>query len=296
MWQRKYDVIQVVLAKHGITRYRLAETCGEGWILPGSSGGEVEAESGTVVTPDRAYRFWLGWANGDYTLGEEDGSWYELTPENESESSWQEILHIQQQMRDDPTFGAREPLVLPAREPGQPTEREKAIIVEWLWPRFFDDYDTTEYDGPFFEVLDVQSGGHDLVGSLLPGEVQDISGIVVVAQGAFHFRLSWIWGPENDPFHRNPGHYSLGEEDGSWRPVLREECTEEQWQRLEMLQKSLEEAFSKLPHADHPTRSDLAGEDEQTNELSPAERRRIREQLRSESKPRTRRDRSEQRD
>jgi hypothetical protein len=287
MRNRKYDIIQAALAKRGITRYRLTANCGEGWLLPGYIGfWDTEVESGTVVTPDHAYRFWVGWANGDYTLGEEDGSWYELTAENESEDSWQEILQIQQQMRDDPESGKREPLVPPVRESGKPTEREELIIWWWLAPRFFNGYDLTGYEGSTFETFDVQSGGHDLVGSLLPGEVQDISGIVIVAQGTFHFRLSWVWGPENNPFHRYPGHYSLGEKDGGWRPVLREECTEEQWQQLQEAQERLKQIFAQLPAAEYARWTDLAEEEEKAkNEPSPEELRALREQRKGQ--PRT---------
>ncbi len=131
----------------------------------------------------------------------------------------------------------------------------------------------TDYAGPIFdafEVFEVQSGGHDLVGSLLPGEVQDISGILVLAQGAFHFRLSWELA--DDPRHHN-SKYSLGEENGSWRPVLREECSEEQWQKLRKTQQRLEQVFVQLPRSEQPERRDRAEDDVPSVEPLPCLRR-----------------------
>lgn len=271
MATRIRDIIQVALARRGITRYRLTGLLSEGWQLPGRAyDGETETESGIVVTPDRAYRFWVGWADGDYTLGEEDGSWRELTPEHNTEEDWQEIWQLQQQMRGDPTFGMREPIFPPVREPGKPTEREALIIWHWLAPHFFNEYDLIDYEGPTFETFDVRSGGHDLVGSLLPGEVQDITGIVVVNQGIYHFQLSWIWGPADDP-HHNPGHYSLGDKDGSWYSVSQEAYSEEQWQRFRMAQQRLEQAFAQLPRAERPHWRDLAEDD--TRPVQPRPRR-----------------------
>ncbi len=212
-----------------------------------------------------------------------------MTAEDTTEENWRRILQLQQKMQNDPLFGLREPPVSPVREVGRPTTREVQIIWWWLASsHFFADCDLTNYPEPIFEVfeiVDVQSGGHDLVGSLLPGEVQDISGIVVVAQGAFHFRLSWVWRPANDP--RHPGHYSLGEEDGSWRPVLREECTEEQWQQIQAAQQRLAQVFAQLPRNEHPGWRDLAEEEKRASEEkkeSIAEL--LRRRPRSERKPR----------
>jgi hypothetical protein len=284
---RMSEIIQATLERKGIVRYCITANYGEGRELPGhAEAGETIAEAGVVVTPERAYRFWMGWADGQYTMGEEDGSWHEVTPEEHPEEDWEEISRLQKKMRNDPEFGKHEPLVRPTRESGKLTGREELIIWWWLAPRFFNDYDLVGYDGPTFEVFDVQSGGHDLVGSLLPGEVQDISGIVVVAQGAFHFRLSWVWGPENVLYH-HPGHYSLGEEDGSWRPVLREECTEEQWQQIQAAQQRLAQVFAQLPRNEHPGWRDLAEEEKRASEEkkeSIAEM--LRRRPRSERKPR----------
>lgn len=253
MFDRVRDIIHVALAKRGITRYQLTDLTPENLQLPGSSHYmEVEAESGIVVTPEDAYHFELGWADGHYTLGEEGRGWHELAPDDTTAYNWQRILQLQQQMRDRPAFGWNKPLVHLVREPGKPTEREITIIWWWLASsHFFVSCDLTNYAGPIFEafeVLEVQSHGHDLIGSILPGEVQDISGILVLAQGAFHFRLSWELA--GDSHHHNPA-YSLGEENGSWRPVWREECSEELWLQLQVTQQRLEQAFARLPRFEH---------------------------------------------
>jgi hypothetical protein len=268
MFDRVRDIIHVALAERGITRYRLIDLTPENWQLPGSSYYmEIEAASGIVVTPECAYHFEFGWADDHYTLGEEGRDWHELTSEDTTEYNWHRVLQIQQQMRDDPAFGWCEPLVSPRRDLGKPTEREVMIIWWWLASsRFFAACDLTDYAGPIFEAFEVfavQSGGHDLVGSLLPGEVQDISGILVLAQGAFHFRLSWE--SVDDPYHRNPA-YSLGEENSSWRPVLREECSEEQWQQLQMTQQRLDQVFAQLPRSEQPKWRDRADDDVRSTE------------------------------
>lgn len=249
MSDRVRDIIQVALAERGITRYQLTDLTPENLQLPGSAYYmEVEAQSGIVVTPEHAYHFELGWADEHYTLGEEGKSWHELTPDDTTAYNWQRILQFQQQMRDDPAFGRREPLVSPVREPGKPTEREITAIWWWLASsRFFAYCDLTDYAGPVFEafeVFEVQSHGHDLVGSILPGEIQDISGILVLAQGAFHFCLSWDSAVGSHP--RNPG-YSLDERNGSWSRVLPEECSSVQWQHLQITQQRLEKVFAQIP-------------------------------------------------
>src|SRR5579883_75492 len=291
MTGRAEDIIHTLLAKHGVGRYWLIDLTPEYVELPGSAYyQEVVAQSGILITPDHVYHFELGWEGEYYTLGNKGESWPELTAEDTTEENWRKILQLQQKMQNDPLFGLREPPASPVREVGRPTTREAQIIWWWLASsHFFAECDLTDYPEPIFEVfeiIDVQSGGHDLVGSLLPGEVQDISGIVVVAQGAFHFRLSWVWGPENVLYH-HPGHYSLGEEDGSWRPVLQEECTEEQWQQIQGVRQRLAQVFAQLPRNEHAIWRDLAEEEKRASEEkkeSSAEM--LRRSPRSERRPR----------
>ena len=79
---KEEDILRQLLNQHGISRYEIVGAVGEGKSLPGSSyPGEIESLSGTVVTPTTAYSFWLDWENNNFTLGEEDDTWSELSPE-----------------------------------------------------------------------------------------------------------------------------------------------------------------------------------------------------------------------
>jgi len=128
MFDRVRDIISVALARRGIIRYWLTDLTPQGLQLPGAAfDGEIEAESGIIVTPDQAYEFWLGWAENRY-LVEGKNDWRELALEETTEYNRQRILQVQQQMRDDPAFGIHEPALPPVREPGKPTERERTII------------------------------------------------------------------------------------------------------------------------------------------------------------------------
>lgn len=129
IFNRVRDIIHVLLAERGITRYWLTDLEPENLLVPGSAYyREIEAHSGIVVTPKHAYQFAFSWANGHYTLGEESRDWQERTSEETIEYTSQRIFQIQQQMHNDPTFGWREPLASPIREAGRSTTREETII------------------------------------------------------------------------------------------------------------------------------------------------------------------------
>lgn len=79
-------IIRELLARHGISVYDIA-AIPEGQELPGSSYlGELESMSGYITTPTSVYEFWFDWEDGHYSLGEEDGSWQEVTDETEYEA------------------------------------------------------------------------------------------------------------------------------------------------------------------------------------------------------------------
>jgi hypothetical protein len=91
-------IIHQLLARHGITEYEVVGAVEEGKTLPGSSGPrDIELLSGTVVTPTTAYSFWLDWAEGGYTLGEQSGEWRELAPASIANDS--EIVAAQRRLR-----------------------------------------------------------------------------------------------------------------------------------------------------------------------------------------------------
>ncbi|GHO84382.1 hypothetical protein [Dictyobacter formicarum] len=86
----RQQLICDLLAEKGITQYELIDEVSEGRDLPPYQNfTEIENCSGMVVTLTAVYGFWLGWANGRHTLGEErmlqiDGKersfWYECPP------------------------------------------------------------------------------------------------------------------------------------------------------------------------------------------------------------------------
>ncbi len=92
------NIIRQLLAKHNITYYEIVGAVEEGQALPGSAGPrDLEALSGYVVTSTTAYSFWLDWENGTYTLGEQDGTWRELTPNDMQKND--EIIEGQQRLK-----------------------------------------------------------------------------------------------------------------------------------------------------------------------------------------------------
>lgn len=72
----RQQLIGDLLAEKGITQYELTGEESEGRLLPPYQNfGKIESCSGKVVTLTAVYGFWLGWANGRHTLGEERTFW-----------------------------------------------------------------------------------------------------------------------------------------------------------------------------------------------------------------------------
>jgi len=226
---RDEEIVQYLLSLRGIMRYCLIDYRPQGKTLPGSINHlELERYSGTVVTPMEVYFIgldWVGGEHGHYTLGEQPDRWVPINLQEEDEDTQQEILKIQQEMREDPLIGVHE-WYSPLRQPGKATAREELIISSRLrgsrlrWHKGFENY----------ALVDAQSGGHDLVGSLYPGEVQDITAILVLPYEVCRLTLDWSWEQHS---------YTFGEEVGAFRLAQREECTAEVWQQVEEVQRVL---------------------------------------------------------
>ena len=91
------QILHRLLAEHSITHYEVVGAVEEGAILPGStSPRDVESFSGYVVTPTNAYSFWFDWEAGNYTLGECNGTWRELTPNDIQNND--EVLQAQRRL------------------------------------------------------------------------------------------------------------------------------------------------------------------------------------------------------
>lgn len=96
---KEEDIMRQLLNQHGINRYELVGAVGEGKSLPGSGYPcEIESLSGIVVTPTTAYTFWLDWENNNFTLGEEDETWSELSPEERA--SEYEVIEAMQRLAE----------------------------------------------------------------------------------------------------------------------------------------------------------------------------------------------------
>lgn len=80
------EIIHTLLVEHGITdNYEVAPSNFEGKELPGSAHHrEIMSQQGYIVTPSKAYYYWLDWYNGHYTLGHEEGIWEEINDIDES--------------------------------------------------------------------------------------------------------------------------------------------------------------------------------------------------------------------
>ena len=93
--KREEAIIQTLLAEKEITKYKIVGETSEGADLPGSTcDGEIELLSGTIVTEDAAYDFWLDWRDGTYVLH----PWRQLTSE-QIQLFPSEIREAQQQLR-----------------------------------------------------------------------------------------------------------------------------------------------------------------------------------------------------
>lgn len=76
--RREAEIIHQLLKEKGITMYEIEHVVPEGKALPGSIvPDEVEELSGSIVTLDAAYQFWLDWERDHYIFS----SWHEGSPE-----------------------------------------------------------------------------------------------------------------------------------------------------------------------------------------------------------------------
>jgi hypothetical protein len=208
---RETEILQLLLAQQEITYYTLASISypdDEEKPLPGSAyPGEIVERKGFVVTPTHIYQFWFNWIDNHYTLGNEMGRWGEADLEQlqmENEDAWLDVLSIQELMPAKP----RKPLAphpLPQRLYGM-TAREDQIIrsllsADQLWR---------------YELFNVQSNGQVLGGSIYPGEVEQVTGLIITSGPAYQFTLDWV-----------EEQYTLGQQTGAWHEVQFADLPEE---------------------------------------------------------------------
>jgi hypothetical protein len=85
---REEVILRWLLEKKEITTYEIVGATPAGRELPGSVyPGEVESWYGYVVTATAVYFFQLDWLDGHYTLGEEDGLWQQVNPDQTDEQA-----------------------------------------------------------------------------------------------------------------------------------------------------------------------------------------------------------------
>src|ERR1019366_308132 len=84
---KEKEIIHTLLVEHGITEdYEVAPSNFEGKELPGSTyHREIMSQQGYIVTTSKAYYYWLGWYDGHYTLGHEEGVWEEVNIDESSD-------------------------------------------------------------------------------------------------------------------------------------------------------------------------------------------------------------------
>ncbi|GCE21675.1 hypothetical protein [Dictyobacter kobayashii] len=237
---RAQAIIQYVLFRYGITRYKLIDVTTANSSLPGIYLDEVKYSSGILVTPEEALHISLNWSAEQgyyfYSTEKPDAPGYPATRQQDGDEVWQWIGRLQEQMRADPEVGVQPPLALKVREPGQPTTREREIITAWL----------TERECQHFSIYAVESGNHDLPGSLYPGEVQDISGLLVLPGQVQRFALHW---------HPEWQCYTLGDASGQLSEQPLEDLTAEQQAHIEQLRQALYEQIT-APHTSEEEKKD----------------------------------------
>jgi hypothetical protein len=97
-YAKEREIIRRLLSKKNIQEYEIVLLSGEGKELPGSTyEDEIELTSGTIVTATAAYGFWLDWIDDHYTLGDEQGYWYEVNINEFRDAD--DILAAQQRLR-----------------------------------------------------------------------------------------------------------------------------------------------------------------------------------------------------
>jgi hypothetical protein len=64
------------------------------------------SQQGYIVTPSKAYYYWLDWYNSHYTLGHEDGTWEEID-DIEEHPDWKPLskirAHLLQRLQNAPS-------------------------------------------------------------------------------------------------------------------------------------------------------------------------------------------------
>src|SRR5260370_34865444 len=83
-------------------------------------------------------------------------------------------------------------------EKGMLTKREEEVLRTLLVQRGITTY----------QLFEVTQEGKQLPGSTFPLEIESMSGYVIMPTNVYVFWLDWV-----------DGHYTLGEEDGTWREV-----------------------------------------------------------------------------
>src|SRR5713101_3888805 len=86
-------------------------------------------------------------------------------------------------------------------EKGMLTKREEELLRTLLVQRGITTY----------QLFEVTQEGKQLPGSTFPLEIESMSGYVITPTNVYVFWLDWV-----------DGHYTLGEEDGTWREVATE--------------------------------------------------------------------------
>lgn len=257
---REIEIIKQLVLARGVTRFSIVNTLSEGKPLPGGAyESEVTSVSGYIVAPERIYYFWLRWQGGkegSYTLD----PWREIDLQSLEPREQRLFLHFQKAFLKN--VGPLPSVTLPQRQPGQATEREASVLRLSLLSRGIESY----------ELLAVQSGGQDLVGSLYPGEIQNSSGYIVAANAVYHFVLAWNWEQKRYTCEENGTWDALALED--WPEELRKHMVESQ-ERL----KTFPLASSSDPKA--VFKETLEGEQEmlQQHEHGPERERTRRERL-----------------
>lgn len=230
---REQEIIHHLLSLRGISRYKLVGSVPEGKTLPGGIDPiELDAHSGVVVTPGEAYHFWLRWEGaeqGSYTLAEDAAPWQALDVQKENGYIQEQIRAVQQELASNSAAGTWS-WNWSGREPGQATEREHEIIGARLLRAGFE----------HFALLDIQSDGQDLVGSLYPGEVQAITALLVLPYEICRLTLAWNW---------EASRYTFGEEQSALLNVEPDTLPAELKQHVEEAQSSLRAAVERETEA-----------------------------------------------
>src|SRR5260370_34901501 len=101
-------------------------------------------------------------------------------------------------------------------EKGMLTKREEEVLRTLLVQRGITTY----------QLFEVTQEGKQLPGSTFPLEIESMSGYVIMPTNVYVFWLDWV-----------DGHYTLGEEDGTWREVATETLWRDKDRAIQIQQK-----------------------------------------------------------